>query len=38
VTDLRSLGASLRDAGLSRDDIAAFLGGNFYRVFKQCAG
>lgn len=38
VTDLRSLAGSLRDLGLTRDDIAAFFGGNFYRVFKQCVG
>jgi len=38
VTDLRGLAASLRDVGLTRSDIAAFFGGNFLRVFRQCAG
>jgi microsomal dipeptidase-like Zn-dependent dipeptidase len=38
VADLRSLAASLQEVGLTGSDIAAFFGGNFLRVFRQCAG
>ena len=36
--DLRRLAAALTDAGMSRDDLAAFLGGNVLRVLRQCLG
>jgi len=38
VRDLRKLAAAMREVGLSRDDIAAYMGGNFYRVFKAYTG
>ncbi len=39
--DLRglvSLVAAMQEVGLSRDEIAAYMGGNFYRVLRQCIG
>ena len=38
LTDLRSLAVSLQETGLTRSDTAAFLGDNFLRVFRRCAG
>ena len=37
VRDLKKLAFAMTEAGLSKDDIAAYMGGNFYRVFKACA-
>ncbi len=34
VRDLRKLAAAMLEVGLTKDDIAAYMGGNFYRVFK----
>jgi membrane dipeptidase len=36
--DLRQLAAALLDAGMTRDDLAAFLGGNVLRVLQKCLG
>ena len=38
VRDLRKLAAAMLEVGLSGDDIAAYMGGNFYRVFKAYTG
>lgn len=38
VRDLSKLAAAMREVGLSRDDIRAYMGGNFYRVFKANTG
>jgi membrane dipeptidase len=37
VSDIRKLAIAMRDVGLSRDDIAAYMGGNFYRIFHAYA-
>lgn len=36
ILDLPRLAAALTKAGLSRADVAAFMGGNFYTVIKRC--
>ena len=36
--DLGKLAAALANAGLSEDDIRAYMGGNFLRVFRTCVG
>jgi microsomal dipeptidase-like Zn-dependent dipeptidase len=38
VRDLGSLAAAMQDKGFSRQDIAAVMGGNTYRVLKACIG
>jgi membrane dipeptidase len=38
IRDLSKLAAAMLDVGLSNDDIAAFMGGNFYRIFKMSVG
>jgi membrane dipeptidase len=38
VRDLSKLVAAMREIGLSDDDIAACMGGNFHRVLQQCIG
>ena len=38
VRDLIHLVAPMKDVGLSSDDIAAYMGGNFYRLFQSYAG
>jgi membrane dipeptidase len=38
VRDLRKLAAAMIEVGLSKNDIAAYMGGNFYRVFKSYTG
>ncbi len=38
VRDLSKLVAAMREIGLSDDDIAAYMGGNFCRVLQQCIG
>ena len=38
VADLNSLAAAMIDVGLTRDDVSAYMGGNFLRVFKACTG
>jgi membrane dipeptidase len=38
IRDLPKLAAAMARAGLSRQDTAAYMGGNFYRVLKRCLG
>ena len=38
VRDLVHLVAAMQEVGLSREDIKAFMGGNFYRVLRECIG
>jgi microsomal dipeptidase-like Zn-dependent dipeptidase len=38
VLDLRKLASAMLEVGLNNDDIAAYMGGNFYRVFKAYTG
>jgi membrane dipeptidase len=38
VRDLKKLAHAMMEVGLSRKDIAAYMGGNFYRVFKTYTG
>lgn len=38
IVSLPGLIAAMRDVGLSRDDIAAYTGGNFLRILNQCLG
>jgi len=38
VRDLRKLVAAMTDVGLTRDDIGAYMGGSFYRIFKAYTG
>ena len=38
IRDLVYLAAEMQEMSLSREDIAAYMGGNFYRVFEQCVG
>lgn len=38
IRDLIYLATVMQEIGLSSEDIAAYMGGNFYRVFKQCVG
>jgi microsomal dipeptidase-like Zn-dependent dipeptidase len=36
--DLSSLAAAMMETGLTHEDVAAYMGGNFLRVFKTCSG
>jgi hypothetical protein len=36
--DLSKLAAVMLETGLTREDVAAYMGGNFIRVFKTCCG
>ncbi len=38
IRDLTKLADAMQLEGLSREDIAAFMGSNFSRVFKECVG
>jgi membrane dipeptidase len=38
VADLTKLAAAMIETGLTREDVAAYMGGNFLRVFKTCCG
>jgi membrane dipeptidase len=38
VRDLVHLANAMREVGLSHDDIAAYMGGNFYRILQRCIG
>ncbi len=38
IGDLQKLVKAMQEAGLSHDEIAAYLGGNFYRVLRTCIG
>jgi len=38
VRDLRKLAQAMTEVGLTREDIAAYMGGNFLRVFKAYTG
>ncbi len=38
LRDLTYLMAAMQEVGLARDEIAAYMGGNFYRVLRQCIG
>jgi membrane dipeptidase len=38
VRDLTKLAAAMKEVGLSHDDIAAYMGGNFLSVLQQCIG
>jgi microsomal dipeptidase-like Zn-dependent dipeptidase len=38
LRDLVYLMAAMREVGLAREEIAAYMGGNFYRVLQQCIG
>ena len=38
IGDLVQLGRAMEEVGFSQDEIAAYMGGNFYRVLKICIG
>jgi membrane dipeptidase len=38
VVDLKKLAAAMIEAGLTREDVAAYMGGNFLRVFRAYSG
>jgi microsomal dipeptidase-like Zn-dependent dipeptidase len=38
VRDLVHLAKAMQEVGFSQDEIVAFMGGNFYRVFRSCVG
>lgn len=38
IRDLSQLVAAMQEAGLTRHDISAYMGGNTYRVLKACMG
>jgi membrane dipeptidase len=38
VRDLSKLAAVMQEVGLSHNDIASYMGGNFLRVLQQCIG
>lgn len=38
IRDLVKLGDAMQKAGLSREAVAAYMGGNFYRVLQNCIG
>jgi membrane dipeptidase len=38
LRDLRKLASAMANVGLSRDDIAAYMGGNLYRLLQKCIG
>lgn len=38
IRDLVRLGHAMQEVGLSHDDIAAYMGGNFHRVLQRCIG
>jgi len=38
VRDLTKLAVAMQEVGLSRSDIAAYMGGNFFRVLRECIG
>ena len=38
VRDLVHLPAAMQEVGLSREDIKAYMGGNFYRLLRSCIG
>jgi microsomal dipeptidase-like Zn-dependent dipeptidase len=38
VQDLSKLATAMIEVGLTKDDISAYIGGNFYRVFKDYTG
>jgi membrane dipeptidase len=38
LRDLRKLASAMEAVGLSREDIAAYMGGNLYRLLQRCIG
>lgn len=38
ISDLGHLAVAMQEVGLSQGEIAAYMGGNFYRVLKSCIG
>ena len=38
ISDLQKLAKAMQEVGLSHDEMAAYLGGNFYRVLQSCIG
>jgi microsomal dipeptidase-like Zn-dependent dipeptidase len=38
VADLNKLAAAMIETGFTREDIAAYMGGNFLRVFRAYSG
>ena len=38
LRDLRKLANAMENVGLSDEDIAAYLGGNLYRLLQKCIG
>lgn len=38
IGDLQKLAKAMQEVGLSQDEIAAYMGGNFYRVLRSCIG
>jgi microsomal dipeptidase-like Zn-dependent dipeptidase len=38
IRDLSQLVKAMQDAGFSREEISAYMGGNTYRVLKACIG
>jgi len=38
VGDLVHLAEAMKKVGFSRDEISAYMGGNFYRVLQKCIG
>jgi len=38
ILDLPKLTAAMKEVGLTKEDIKAFMGGNFYRILQRCLG
>jgi microsomal dipeptidase-like Zn-dependent dipeptidase len=38
IRDLSQLVAAMQEAGFTREEIAAYMGGNTYRVLEACIG
>jgi microsomal dipeptidase-like Zn-dependent dipeptidase len=38
IVDLSKLAKAMQEVGFSQNEIAAYLGGNFYRVLQSCIG
>ena len=38
IVDLSKLAKAMQEVGFSQDEIAAYMGGNFYRVLQSCIG
>lgn len=38
ICDLPKLAAAMIEVGLTKEDIKAYMGGNFYRLLQKCLG